>query len=86
MRSCNADSADLVQITFDVLHSVETQLRWTVPDWAGSVTTQEGIFSLAITDYTLLQMYRGDVDGDGKLLAGDARKILRYSAKLETAL
>ena len=27
-----------------------------------------------------------DLNGDGKLLAGEARKILRYSAKLETAL
>ena len=26
------------------------------------------------------------LNGDGKLLAGEARKILRYSAKLETEL
>ena len=41
------------------------------------------LLTLSVFTGSAVARYKGDLDGDGTVIAGEARKILRMSAKLD---
>lgn len=81
------ESANIVVLTFTALKKGETILDIVVESWNGKKPPADVSFNLNIEEKTITEpdntYILGDVNGDGKVNAADARIVLRVSAQLE---
>ena len=83
---CKEQNAQIAKYTFRALQAGECYVEVYTNDWEGSPIPLDMGTIIAIDTITQDQEVSatGDVNGDGKLTASDARAALRMSAKLET--